>query len=195
MIDGVSRETSEKLEAYVSMLLAESRQQNLISSSTEADVWDRHIRDSLQLLDLAKGRTWADVGSGAGLPGIPIAIASDAPIVLIEPRAKRVQFLTDVVDHLGLANASIHHGSASSASGAFDVITARAVAPLDRLLGLTWHLAHAGTTFVFPKGRNAQSELETATRSWQGDFRLRPSVTSDEAAVVVATNVRRRGKR
>lgn len=193
----VSRGTSPVLDGYVDLLLEANRSQNLIAASTEDDLWNRHIRDSAQLLRLAPDdfRSWVDIGSGPGLPGLVVAILAERPVTLVEPRAKRVEFLREVIDVLGLGNVEIIAGTAASVDRTFDVISARAVAPLDRLFGLTLHLAHDGTRFVFPKGRDAISELEVANRTWQGDIRLEPSLTSDEAGIVVAEHVRRRGTR
>ena len=192
----VSRGTSAVLDGYVTALLAENRRQNLISAATEGEIWDRHIRDSAQLLSFAQRdfESWVDVGSGAGLPGLVVAILSGKSTTLVEPRAKRVEFLRQMVVDLGLANVRVVAGSAAAVHDTFDVVSARAVAPLDRLFGLTLHLAHDGTRFVFPKGRAANSELEVANRTWQGDIRLEPSQTSDEASIVVAEHVRRRGQ-
>ena len=147
--------------------------QNLISASTLETVWERHIADSAQLVPLAaKGASWADLGSGAGLPGLVVAILTGDPMTLIEPRRLRVEFLRTAVERLGLANVTVVGAKAQGATGQFDVITARAVAPAGDLLGMSCHLAHKGTRFLLMKGRSAKKELEDARRAWQGDFRL-----------------------
>lgn len=192
----VSRETFDALEGFVELLMAEYKRQNLISPDSVASLWERHIIDGAQLLSLANvpGR-WCDIGSGAGLPGIVIAILSRQPITLIEPRRLRADFLSRCVSELGLDKAVVVMDKAERATGKYDYITARAVARLDTLFGIARHLAHGGTRFILPKGRNAKSELDEARGNWQGRFRLVPSQTSPDAAIVVAEGVTPRENR
>jgi len=191
----VSRETFERLKGYVDLLTAENVKQNLVSRGTIERVWERHILDSLQLLRFepyAKA-SWVDIGSGAGLPGVVIACAVEGPVILAEPRRLRAEFLQRVVAELGL-NAEVRQAKAERINGAFDVITGRAVASLSTFLSMCDHLSTKKTVWVLPKGRSAQSELAEARRTWQGDFRVEPSVTDDDSSIVVATEVRA-GKR
>ena len=188
----VSRETVEKLELYKAMVAEESAQQNLVSRASLDDFWDRHVLDSAQLLRFAaEGASWADIGSGAGLPGIVIACLTARPVLLIEPRRLRVEFLRGVVDRLRL-NAQVHHGKAESASGHYDVITARAVAPLSRLLEISHHLSTGNSLFLFPKGKSAESELAEARGAWQGSFHVERSMTDPNSFIVLGRDVRRR---
>ncbi len=191
----VSRETTEKLEDYVALLLKANDSQNLISSSTVPEIWNRHILDSAQLVPLApmSGR-WADLGSGAGLPGVVVAILNEGPMTLIEPRRLRVDFLTHVKKELSLENLSIQQCKAQNASGTFDVITARAVAKSVKLIEMSRHLTHSGTKYLLMKGKSAQSELEGARAAWQGRYALVPSRTDADAAILVAEQVCRRGR-
>lgn len=191
----VSRETLERLEIFAELLLEESQRQNLISPDSAANLWERHIIDGAQLFDIAGAvGNWADVGSGAGLPGMVVAILGGTPMTLIEPRKLRAEFLKRVVQQIGLPDVRVLDKKVEQVSGSFDVITARAVAKLDRLFGMTRHLAHDGTKWVLPKGQSVKSELDEARRTWQGEFRLVPSRTHPDAAIVVAEHVRRRGK-
>jgi 16S rRNA (guanine527-N7)-methyltransferase len=195
MID-VSRETKALLDRYVALLLEENQRQNLIARSTVEEIWDRHIVDSAQLVRFAPrpDSSWLDIGSGAGLPGLVIAILAEGPVTLLEPRKLRAEFLHQAADALGLANrVTVHAAKVERITGRFDVITARAVAPLDALLRISQHLSTDKTTWVLPKGKSAQTELDEARRAWQGSFRLEPSVTSGEAAILVAAGVRRSG--
>ncbi|MCB4858542.1 16S rRNA (guanine(527)-N(7))-methyltransferase RsmG [Sphingobium sp. PNB] len=190
----VSRGTWERLESYVAILLKEMEQQNLIAESTRAHIWARHIADSAQLLPLAakagQGR-WVDLGSGAGLPAIVIAILHERPIQLVESRRKRIDFLNDVIAELGLSHAQVFGGRVETVpASAAAIISARAYAPLPRLLESAHHLADEKTIWVLPKGRNAQNELEAATRSWQGAFHVERSVTDADSAIIVAEAVR-----
>ena len=186
----VSRETIEKLQAFRALLIAESRHQNLVSASTLDAAWERHILDSAQLLRLAPhGAAWVDVGSGAGLPGIVIACLTDAPVRLIEPRRLRADFLRSVVDQLELNDVTIDCAKAERVAGKFDVITARALASLDRLLRLAVHLSHPGTIWVLPKGKSVKSELAEARLNWQCEASEVPSLTDPEATILVLRNV------
>lgn len=192
----VSRETSDKLARYEALVRAESGRQNLVARSTLDNFAVRHVQDAAQLLALAPaGHAWCDIGSGAGLPGMVIAILNGDPMTLVEPRRLRAEFLRAVVADLDLDNVTVVEGKAEQVGGRFDVITARAVAETGKLFAMTLHLAHPDTRWILPKGRSAKKELEAAMMSWQGEFRLVPSATSDEAHILVAERVKRRGKR
>ena len=190
----VSRETADRLAHFRQLVTAENAVQNLVSPASFAEFDTRHIDDGVQLAALGKPGSWCDVGSGAGLPGIVIAIVTGAPMTLIEPRKLRADFLRWAVAELGL-DAQVAEMKAERVPAHFDNITARAVAELPRLFEITQHLAQRGTRWILPKGRNAKKELEAAQMSWQGSFTLVPSRTSDEATIIVAEGVRRRGKR
>ena len=187
----VSRETFEKLEAYATLLREESKVQNLISASSLDHLWERHILDSAQLVrfEPEHSASWADIGAGAGLPGIVIACLVEGPVTLIEPRRLRAEFLHRVCDSLRL-NASVFAGKAERVGGSYDVITARAVAPLSDLLKISAHLSTRKTVWALPKGRTAERELAEAQRSWQGVFHVKQSLTDPESFIVVATGVR-----
>lgn len=191
----VSRETFDELAVYVDLLVAENEAQNLIAKASVADLWTRHIADSLQLIASASdAKSWLDVGSGPGLPGLVIAIATGAPTLLVEPRRLRTAFLDRVVTTLGLRDVRIETAMLASVSPQpFGAITARAVASLDKLLAMTRPFSHSGTILVLPKGKSAAEEVETARRTWQGRFEIVPSRTDASAGIVVARDVRRRG--
>ena len=193
----VSRETFSLLRRYVELLREENKRQNLISKSTIEEVWERHIIDGAQLVRFAPrpDSSWVDIGSGAGLPGMVIAILTKGPITLVEPRKLRADFLGRAATALGLADRiTVFAAKAERVTGTFDLITARAVASLDVLLSISRHLSTDKTLWLFPKGKSAQLELEEAQRSWQGSFRLEQSVTSQEAAILVASDIRRKGR-
>ena len=193
---GVSRETL--LVRYAELLRAEAANQNLIAASTLDTLWARHLVDSAQLVPLAAEAArgaWVDVGSGAGLPGIVIGILLDRPIVLVEPRARRVTFLRDVADQLGLANrVTVQPTKVESyrPTNRAAVVSARAVAELSHLLSSTAHCTDSSTIWLLPKGRNAQSEVAAAQGTWQGVFHVEPSITQPESGIVVARGVRPR---
>jgi 16S rRNA (guanine527-N7)-methyltransferase len=194
----VSRETFKQIETYIDLLKAESARQNLIAPSTIDAVWDRHILDSAQLapLEPRSGVSWVDIGSGAGLPGMIVAILVEGPITLIEPRRLRAEFLRTAVQRLDLSDrVRIVSEKVERAVGSFDVIAARAVAPLDGLLWMSHHLSTRETVWILPKGRNAQSELAQAKRSWHCDVRVEQSRTNPESEILVLTKVGVRKKR
>ncbi|HEY0629806.1 MAG TPA: 16S rRNA (guanine(527)-N(7))-methyltransferase RsmG [Sphingomicrobium sp.] len=192
----VSRETFGKLETFAGLLGEENQRQNLVSPASLADIWNRHLLDGAQLLGLADRQgNWLDIGSGAGLPGMVLAILSGAPTTLNEPRKLRAEFLRRSAVELELANVQVAECKVERLAGKFDFITARAVARLDKLLGMACHLAHSETKWVLPKGESAQWELDEARKAWQGSFRLVPSRTHPASAIVVAEHVVRRGKR
>jgi 16S rRNA (guanine527-N7)-methyltransferase len=189
----VSRETFDRLERYVQLLRQEAGRQNLISRHTLDTLWNRHVLDSAQLVrfEPKAAASWADVGSGAGLPGIVVACLVDGPVTLIEPRRLRAEFLQTVIDELGLrCRVTVQAVRAERAVGTFDVISARAVTRLPKLLEISHHLSTGKTVWALPKGRGALEELVEAKQAWQGMFHVERSVTDDESYIVVGTGVR-----
>lgn len=195
----VPRETLSRLERLVALVLDEMSRQNLIAASTADHIWGRHIVDSAQLLAIApaNARNWIDLGSGAGFPGMVIAaVRPDIAMTLVESRRKRIDFLRATAEALGIAKQVVVIGQRCEVLGSqpHDVISARAFAPLDRLLPLAHRFSHPETAWLLPKGRSAASELEAVADSWQGDFRIVPSLTDSEAAIIVARHVKPRGR-
>ena len=191
----VSRETIDRLKTYAALLVDENNRQNLVSPSTIEHLWERHLADSAQLVRFEPhaGASWLDIGSGAGLPGIVVACLVDGPVTLVEPRRLRAEFLHKAVESLGI-DAKVVTARAEKLDGTFDVITARAVAPLPKLLELSHHLSTRNSRWVLPKGRNAQSELADAQRAWQGVFHVEQSLTDPDSRIIVATGVKARRK-
>lgn len=193
----VPRETILLLERYVALLLDEATRQNLIADSTRDHVWARHIVDSAQLVPLAAAApsgAWIDLGSGPGLPGLVVAALLDRPMLLVESRRKRIDFLNHAVEAMGLGGRVHVEGrrvETLPAATKAAVISARAFAPLDRLFTVAHRFSRSGTVWLLPKGRSAQSELEVAQGAWQGVFHVKQSVTDDDSAIIVARNVRR----
>lgn len=194
---GVPRETLERLEHFVALLREESDRQNLVSRNSLNQLWSRHILDSTQLLRFAPSgaTTWLDLGTGAGFPGLVIAILQAAHVTMVEARKLRVEFLNRVVESLGIGNATVLCSKIEGLEAAsFDVISARAFAPLDRLLALGLRFSTDETRWILPKGRNAKTELDAAESLWQGEFRLEPSVTDPDASIIVAERVRQKAR-
>lgn len=197
----VPRETVERLEIFAELLRVENGRQNLVSKSSFHALWERHILDSAQLIRFAPkdARSWLDLGTGAGFPGLMVPLFHSAHVALVESRRLRAEFLRTAASALGIAERVeiLCSRLEMVAERPFDVISARAFAPLPKLLGLAERFSTPGTVWILPKGRNAKSELDAARSSWQGDFRLEPSLTDAEAQIVVATRVRHktRGRR
>lgn len=190
----VPRGTMAALDAFALFLREENARHNLVSSSSLDHVWARHIADSAQLLAFAPSADahWLDLGSGAGFPGLIAAALHPGPVTLVEERRLRAEFLREAAARLGVRVEIVASKLERMARRPFDVISARAFAPLPRLLDLGTGFSTTNSIWLLPKGRKAQSELEALDSSWQGDFRLEPSVTDPEARIIVATGVYRR---
>jgi 16S rRNA (guanine527-N7)-methyltransferase len=193
----VSRETSAKLDVLATELARWQSVKNLVGPATLAEVWTRHIADSLQLLDLAPtARSWLDLGSGAGFPGLVLAIAGaerSLEVHLVESNSRKCAFLRTIARLTGTA-ARVHEGRLETTVGTFaglaDVVSARALAPLPTLLAWTEPLLKTGTIGLFPKGRDAAAELTLAGKSWRFDAEMLPSRTESEARIIRITHLR-----
>ena len=203
----VSRETGERLDRFVELLLRWQHTTNLVAPSTIANLWTRHVADSLQLLDLApNARIWIDVGSGGGFPGLVIActLAEEpgALVHLVESNTKKTAFLREAQRVTG-APVSVHaeriEHFAAHFQGKADVITARAVAPLKTLLTQCFPLlGKTGAIALFPKGQSADVEVGEAADSrgakfWDLNVTMVPSRTDPASRIVVVRNLLRGG--
>lgn len=179
----------ERMERFIVMLAEENARQNLVSAASLEQVWVRHIADSLQLIDHVPRETspWLDLGTGAGLPGLAIAIAlPETEVVMVESRKRRVEFLENVCSTLGLRHARVI-GSRLEAAASFDaaVISARAFAPLDKLLDLSARFSTHSTVWLLPKGRTGAQELLAQSSAVQAMFHVERSATDPDAALLV----------
>lgn len=191
----VSRETLDKLERYRGLVLEGAEEQNLIARSTFDVFWTRHIVDSAQLVPYAEGAgpgDWLDLGSGAGMPGIVVAILSKRPVHMVEERRGRIAFLNRVIEALELPNAQVFGCKVQALKHKpAAIISARAFAPLPKLFDLAHSFSTQKTLWLLPKGRSAREEVESVRENWQGAFHVKQSLTDSEAAIVVATDVRK----
>jgi len=189
---GVSRETLDRFEVWRREIEAASRQTNLAGRATLADFWFRHALDSWQLYELAPdARRWADLGSGAGFPGLAIAFAlmergaGDAEVVLIESVMKKAAFLRSVITITGApAHVMPVRVEALHPAPEVDVVTARAMAPLDKLLGYVQPFVEKGAVALLPKGARHHEELTRARKHWTFEAEVIPSRTAPEAAIL-----------
>jgi 16S rRNA (guanine527-N7)-methyltransferase len=190
--DSVSRETIARLDRFAALLIERQKTLNLIARSTLPVLWTRHIADSLQLLPLAsRAAKWVDLGSGAGFPGLVLACAlvevPGARVELVESIQKKAKFLRDVVDALSLpaiVRAERIEDFAAANKMRFDVVMARALAPMDKLLGYATPLLKKGAVGLFPKGQDVAAELTQASKSWNIEYELIPSITDPNGRIV-----------
>jgi 16S rRNA (guanine527-N7)-methyltransferase len=189
----VSRETADRLDRFVALLVRWQKRINLIAPSTERTLWTRHVADSLQLLALAPdARVWVDLGSGAGFPGLVIACAladvGDARVHLVETNLKKIAFLREAARTTG-APAIVHAAKIEDCAAIppepMDVVVARALAPLPKLLQLASPLLKSGAVGLFPKGQDVAAELTEASKSWKVQASLTQSRTDPMAQIVV----------
>jgi 16S rRNA (guanine527-N7)-methyltransferase len=176
-----------RLAAFVALVVAENDRQNLIAPSTVPVIWTRHIVDSLQLLSLAPehaGR-WIDIGSGGGFPGLVLAIAGATPMLLVEPRRRRVEFLRDCVDRLGLSDVTVAADRIERVSAKADVITARAVSSVENLLRDAAHCSTTTTRWLLPRGSIETSELPALLRRYKLVFHVEQSLTHADSSILV----------
>src|SRR4029079_3964841 len=196
----VSRETWERLEQRVDMLVSWQRSRNRVASSTIPRLWPRHVADSLQLLAITPdARRWLDLGSGGGFPGLVIACAlagqQTAEVHLVESERKKAAFLRAATSELSLpaiVHATRIEDFVRTSPGRLDVVTARALAPLERLLGYAIPLLKRGAVGLFPKGQDVEAELTQASKSWTIEADLVLSRTDPRGRIV---RVRRATKR
>ena len=198
----VSRETGERLNLYVKLLLERQQAMNLVSHSTQSSVWSRHVADSLQLLQLlplgAPRLRWVDLGSGAGFPGLVIACAlADTPgahVHLIESTKRKAAFLTEVTAALRLP-VTVYPDRIEDVlpalANSVDVVTARALAPLEKLLGYAAPALERGVKGLFMKGQNVEAELTRAKQSWHISYDLAASQTDRSGRIVIISRAKR----
>lgn len=190
-----------QLERFAEMLVVENEQQNLIAASTIPNLWVRHIADSAQLLELDNGPhgLWVDLGSGPGLPGLVVAILSDRPMLLVESRKRRCEFLRAVATELGLKHVEIAEAKLEGVTSRPALtISARAFAPLDKLIALSTRFSTESTRWLLPKGRNAVKELALLPEAWQRMFHVEQSRTDAESRILIGMGqigAKQRGKR
>lgn len=183
------------LERFREVLAEWNEVMNLVGPKTLPEFWNRHAWDSAQLLRFApEALTWADLGAGAGFPGLVLAILGKGRpnfhVHLVESMAKRCRFLTQVVEELGLP-ATVHNDRAENLQLAVDIVTARACAPLGRLLGYARPYLQGGAVGLFLKGQDVAAEMSEAARSWEFEADVIPSKSDERGRIV---RVRRLGR-
>ena len=196
----VSRETEARLDRYVDLLLEWQAKTNLVAPSTLPNLWTRHIADSLQLLALAPAaKVWIDLGSGGGFPGVVLACAlAETPgtiVHLVERNAKKAAFLREalrVTSTPGMVHLADIGDTVDRITGRVDCVTARAVAPLNQLIGLVEPLVGKGAKALFLKGQDVEAELTEATKCWKIAPHLHSSRTGGGGWIVELDELERR---
>lgn len=188
----------ERLTLLCAMLAEENQQQNLVSAASLEKVWLRHIVDSAQLLPHVPretSRPWMDLGTGAGFPGLVIAaMRPDCEVLMVESRKRRIEWLDRARIAMGLGNAKVIGQRLEMVeTRQVSVISARAFAPLDRLLALSARFSTSDTIWLLPKGRSAQQELDDL-RKWRHTFHVEHSLTDPQAGIIVGTLAGRKDK-
>jgi 16S rRNA (guanine527-N7)-methyltransferase len=189
----VSRETFERLSIYHDLLCKWQSKINLVSSDSLDDSWRRHFLDSAQLINQLPvlSATMADLGSGAGFPGMVIAILGGSDVHLIESDARKISFLQEVARQTG-ASVTLHHKRIEEVGLISDIILARGCSELNRLLNYASHFVSHGTKCLFHKGKNYFKELEDAQEQWSFDHAIIPSVSDTQGVILQISNLKRR---
>jgi 16S rRNA (guanine527-N7)-methyltransferase len=187
-LTGVTDGQLADLARYQNLLAEWNEVMNLVGPLTIAAYWNRHALDSWQLLPMApEAKVWADLGAGAGLPGIVLAIllkdVAGAKVHLVESMTKRCRFLHEVVKALDLP-AQVHNARAEELDLKVEIVTARACAPMTKLLGFSEPYLKRGATGLFLKGQDVAAELSEAAASWKFESELRPSQSDPRGRIV-----------
>lgn len=186
----------DQLDRFIDALTEENSRQNLVSAKSLGSMWQRHIADSAQLaLHVPRETNLADLGSGAGLPGVVLGILRpQSNVTLIEVRPRRVEWLNRVVDQLGLGNVDVIATKVENAPQRhYDILTARAFAPLARLVPIAHRFSTADTKWLLPKGRSAAQELDELV-GWRHTFHVEHSITDADAGILVGTVLGKKGR-
>lgn len=191
-LTGVSRETLDRMARYVALLATWQAKINLVSNASLQDVWRRHILDAAQLYALIAGpdKKLVDIGSGAGLPGLVLAILGHKNVILVESDGRKCAFLHEAARITG-TKVKIVHGRAETADldGPASIVTGRGLAPLPKLLELAGAIADRNTAYLLLKGRNAEQELTAASKCWTLRAERFPSISDPSGTVLRLTEV------
>lgn len=192
-VGDVPRETMAKFADYAALLLKWNATINLVGKTTESDIWQRHIWDSYQLLPIVprETSTLADLGCGAGLPGIIIAIARpEIAVTLVERDLRKCTFLREAARALGLPQVRVLAQDAKDLTETFDVVTSRALAALEALCEFSYPILGKDSICLFPKGENFAKELADARKHWSFREQVIPSKTNGKAGIISVSELK-----
>ena len=187
MVERFGAERTDRVAAFLDLVVEENARQNLIAPSTIETIWSRHGLDSAQLLfhvEQSPG-SWLDIGTGGGFPGIVVALLSEGNVTMVEPRRKRADFLRHCVDRLGIAGASVVTSKVESVTGHFDIISARAVASVEKLLQAAGHCATPDTRWILPRGQIEPDQLAALRRDRRRVFHVEHSLTDPSSSILI----------
>lgn len=195
---GVSRETEERLQVYANLLIKWNPKINLVSGSTIDQLWERHFQDSAQILALAPevATSWIDLGTGGGFPGLVVSILATEKrpalnVTCIESDQRKAAFLRTVVRETGIAVTIVCERIENANIAKADVLSARALAPLDKLLAYAERHLKQGGTALFPKGAGYRQELDNALECWRFQVDTVPSLTHPDAVILKLGDIER----
>lgn len=180
------------LERFAAMVVAENERQNLIAPSTVASIWNRHIVDSAQLVAWrGNAGRWLDVGTGGGFPGVVVAVLTDMPVAMVEPRKRRVAFLEHCIDALELGTCAFVAGcKVEQLDDRYDIVSARAVAQVDALLHATQNVAGPNTRWLLPRGRLSSEERIAFEGRRDRMFHVEQSLTDPTSSILIVDATR-----
>ncbi|NIJ30119.1 16S rRNA (guanine527-N7)-methyltransferase [Sphingomonas insulae] len=178
---------ARQIDNFVDLVREENSAQNLIAPSTIETIWTRHVLDSAQLMFHVEhfGKSWLDIGTGGGFPGIIVAILLDGATTMVEPRRRRAEFLQRSVDQLGIEQAVVLATKVEAVSDTFDIISARAVASVEKLLQAAGRCATPETRWVLPRGRLEAEQLVSLRRDESRLFHVKHSTTDPESSILI----------
>ena len=188
---GLTTLQSEQIEKYISELIKFNKHTNLVGKSTLKNFWERHIADSLQLSIFIEKKNLKifDLGTGGGLPGIPLTILGYQNIFMIDSVGKKIDFIRGVIKKLSLSAKTEKKRIENLKIGMADLIISRALAPLHKLLSYSLLLSNKNTTSLFLKGRNVYNEIDMAKESYNFNFKVFKSVSSEEGRILRIKNL------
>lgn len=184
----------DKIGHFLKLVADENERQNLVSASTLSQLWTRHALDSVQLVRRAEARSglWIDIGSGGGFPGIPVAIAREDAMLLVEPRRKRADFLSQAAETLGLSQrVRVKQAKMEKVVESGTILSARAVSGIEPLFEMAHQCASAATRWLLPRGRIASEEIDDLRQRWKFLFHVEQSDVSLDSQIAIFDGVRR----
>lgn len=186
-VDRSGETKTAQVATFLDLVREENELQNLISPASVATIWARHGVDSAQLLFHVKqsAGAWLDIGTGGGFPGMVVAILRDDPVTMVEPRKKRASFLQACVERLGLHHATVSAAKVEGIEGRFAIISARAVASVEKLLQASEHCATPATRWILPRGRIEAEELARLQRDRTKVFHVEHSLTDPQSSILI----------
>ena len=185
---------TERVAQFLALVVEENSRQNLVSPSTVNSIWARHALDSAQLLFHVEqsAETWLDIGTGGGFPGIVVALLFEGAVTMVEPRRRRAEFLQHCVERLDVPRAHVIGRKVEAIAGQFAVISARAVASVEKLLQAAERCATPETRWILPRGRIEEDELAILQRDRTRMFHVEQSLTDPASSILIVD--RQRGR-